>query len=132
MKPEIIKAINLKETFTSERCFIAENCRSSDGKVSVARARVKAGVTTISHHLNEIDEIYIITKGAGIVQFENLEPTQVTAGDVVYIPAGASQKITNTGKSDLIFYCVCTPCFNQECYVDDEKTGSAKKQVADF
>ena len=31
----------------------------------------------------------------------------VGPGDVVIIPAGACQRITNMGGVDLIFYCVC-------------------------
>jgi len=40
-------------------------------------------------------------------------------GDVVVIPPMTSQKIANTGTTDLVFYCVCTPPFTQECYVPE-------------
>jgi mannose-6-phosphate isomerase-like protein (cupin superfamily) len=119
MQPKIIKAQNPHEYLTPERCYIAENF--SDPNVSIARATVKAGVTTKAHHLTMgIQEIYIITKGTGRVTVGNLEPAEVTVGDVVVIPAGTSQKITNTGKIDLVFYCVCTPRFTEECYVNEE------------
>jgi mannose-6-phosphate isomerase-like protein (cupin superfamily) len=49
-----------------------------------------------------------------------LEPTEVTVGDVVVIPPLTSQKVTNTGTTDLVFYCVCTPRFTEQCYVDLE------------
>ena len=52
--------------------------------------------------------------------FSGSEPTMVSTGDVIVIPAGASQKITNTGKTDLVFYCVCTPRFTEACYFDDD------------
>ena len=103
---------------TPERCYIAENYSSND--VSIAVARVKPGVTTKAHHLKEIQEIYIITSGEGKVAFSGLKPTTVGTGDVIIIPAGASQKITNTCQTDLVFYCVCTPRFTQDCYFDDE------------
>jgi mannose-6-phosphate isomerase-like protein (cupin superfamily) len=118
MKPKIIKAKNLKTTATYERCSVAENYHSKE--VSVARATVKAGVTTVAHHLNRVEEIYLITSGQGIVTVGNLPPTKVAEGDVVVIPAGVSQKITNRGTSDLVFTCVCTPRFTPECYVDEE------------
>ena len=86
----------------------------------IARARVKPGVTTKAHRLEGADEIYIITKGRGMVYVGNLDPTKVAVGDVVAVPAGTSQRITNVGKSDLIFYCVCAPRFMPECYVDEE------------
>ena len=103
---------------TPERCYIAENYSSNE--VSIAVARVKPGVMTKAHHLKRIKEIYIITEGEGKVVFEALEPITVGVGDVIVIPEDTSQKIKNTGKTDLVFYCVCTPKFTQDCYVDDE------------
>jgi mannose-6-phosphate isomerase-like protein (cupin superfamily) len=118
MNPTIIKADSLKETTTYERCSVAENYHSD--KVSVARATVKAGITTVAHHLKKVEEIYLITSGQGIVEVGDLPPTEVAKGDVVVIPAGVSQKITNTGKKDLVFTCICTPRFLAQCYVDEE------------
>ncbi len=117
-----MKANSLKEYLTPERCFIYENCGVSTGdeKVSIARARVEPGVTTKAHHLEGVQEIYLITKGKGIVTVGDLEPAEVAEGDTVIIPAGASQRIKNTGKTDLIFYCICTPSFTTLCYHDDE------------
>ena len=106
------------EYLTPERCYIAENF--SDKDVSIARATVKPGITTKAHHLTKIQEIYIITAGEGEVTFGSLESTNVSVGDVIVIPAGVSQKITNTGQTDLVFYCVCTPRFTEDCYFDDE------------
>jgi mannose-6-phosphate isomerase-like protein (cupin superfamily) len=123
MKPQVIKANSLNMAYTPERCFIAENYGSSDGKVSVAIATVKPGVTTAAHHLKGIEEIYIITKGTGIIDIKNLEPTEVTVGDVIVIPEGTSQRIKNVGDCDLVFYCICTPRFTQEQYVNEENTG---------
>jgi mannose-6-phosphate isomerase-like protein (cupin superfamily) len=122
MEPKIIKASSLMEYLTPERCFIYENCGFSTGnsEVSIARARVEPSVTTKAHHLEGIQEIYIITDGAGKVQIGDSAPAEVSKGDVVIIPAGISQKITNTGKTDLIFYCVCTPAFTEKRYVDEE------------
>lgn len=118
MEPKIIKVNSSNENFTPERCFIAENF--SVNGLSVARARVKPGVTTVQHHLKEVDEIYLITRGKGKVTVGGLEPVEVGVGDVIVIPAGASQKISNVGKTDLVFYCVCTPRFTADCYCDEE------------
>jgi len=118
MHPKIVKAKSLRETLTLEHCFICENWSSKN--VSIARARVKSGVTTKAHHLAGVDEIYLITKGKGEVKIGNLEPTEVKAGDTIFIPAGVSQQIANISKSDLVFYCICTPKFTTECYRDEE------------
>jgi mannose-6-phosphate isomerase-like protein (cupin superfamily) len=123
MKPKIVKATSLKEYLTPERCFVFENwglVSSGDKTVSIARARVEPGVTTKAHHLEGVQEIYLIAKGKGKVQIGGLEPADVTEGDMVIIPQGTSQKITNIGQTDLIFYCICTPAFTQDCYHDEE------------
>jgi mannose-6-phosphate isomerase-like protein (cupin superfamily) len=114
MKPKIVKANCIKETLTSERCFVAEQFSAED--VSIAQARVKPGITTISHHLDGVNEIYLIMSGEGQVDIGGLTPAIVTSGDLVIIPAGTSQRISNIGQSDLVFYCICTPRFTAECY----------------
>jgi len=120
MKPLIVKAHSLNLVYTPERCFVAENYGSIDGRVSIAVAIVEPGVTTVAHHLEGIEEIYVITQGRGIVEVRGLEPTEVSVGDIVVIPAGTSQRIKNVGDCNLVFYCVCTPRFSQECYYSDE------------
>lgn len=118
MKPKIVKDNSLNECATAERCFVAENYSGKWG--SVARARVKPGVTTVAHHLNGVNEIYLIISGKGKVEVGDLESTEVNPGDVVIIPAGTSQKITNIAETDLVFYCICTPKFTPNCYCDEE------------
>lgn len=123
MWPKIVKAETLKETLTLERVYIYENCGVSTGDrlVSIARARVEPGIVTKAHHLEGVQEIYLITEGDGVVHAGNMELAEVGKGDVVIIPPGTSQKIVNTGKTDLVFYCICTPAFTQENYRIDEK-----------
>jgi len=118
MQPKVIKSQTPHQYLTPERCYIAEN--HSDPAVSIAHATVKPGVTTKTHHLIGTQEIYIITSGEGIISVGNLKPTEVSIGDVVVIPPLTSQKISNTGNTDLIFYCICTPRFTEECYVNLE------------
>jgi Mannose-6-phosphate isomerase len=119
MQPKIVPSQTPHEYLTPEHCYIAEN--HSDPAVSIARATIKPGVTTKAHHLlSGVQEIYIITAGQGRVYIGDLAPTEVAVGDVVVIPSMTSQKVENTGKTDLIFYCVCTPRFTEACYVDEE------------
>ncbi len=124
MEPRIIKARSLREYESSERCFIAENWSSPE--VSIAKATVKPGVTTVPHHLEATSEIYVIVKGVCKVRCDRLKPAKVEAGDTVFIPAGTSQQVTNLGKSDLVFYCVCTPRFTQECYKNEKPEKTTK------
>lgn len=120
MDPKVVKHDESRERYTEERCHILESWNDRlDPDVAIARARVEPGVTTARHVL-EVDERYVILSGHGSVEVEGLEATEVEAGDVVVIPAGRAQSITNTGETDLVFYCVCTPRFEQRHYHDVE------------
>ena len=105
------------EFLTAERCWILESWNdASDGSVSVARARVTPGITTQRHCLRGVDERYVIVSGSGMMRTGTLTPAKVGPGDIVVIPAGVPQQITNEGAADLIFYCICTPPFTLGCY----------------
>ena len=121
MQPIILKQDLSKEFHTPERCFIFESLNASNDCLSVARARVEAGITTRWHCVEGTVERYIIAEGDARVQVGDLEPQNVGPGDVVLIPAGVRQRITNVGLADLIFYCVCTPPFEQRNYRDLEE-----------
>ena len=86
--------------------------------VSIARARVTPGVTTRRHRLAGITERYVILEGNGRVDVSGMTSQPVGPGDVVLIPPGCSQRITNTGRVDLVFLAVCTPRFVPEAYGD--------------
>jgi mannose-6-phosphate isomerase-like protein (cupin superfamily) len=109
-----------EEVWTRERCFITELINSAETpEVSVARARVEAGVTTELHSLS-VHEWYVIETGQGLMTVGNSAAFHVTAGDVVAIPKDIAQKIVNDGDEDLVFLCVCAPRFSQECYTSLE------------
>lgn len=58
----------------------------------------------------------MILSGTGRVEIDDMPPFEVGPSTVVHIPAGAPQRITNTGSVDLIFLCICTPRFTPESY----------------
>ena len=117
MKNKILKTSENSEYFTEEGCFILEMWNTSeDDEVSIARARVLPGVTTVLHRLKDTVERYVIMEGTGLVEVGDLPPGEVGAGDVVIIPPAIPQRITNTGNQDLIFLCICTPRFVPEKY----------------
>ena len=104
------------EFWTEERCSILESWNDdADADASIARARVAPGVTTALHRV-AVHERYVILDGRGEVRVGDLAPTLVGPGDVVVIPAGVPQQITNVGDADLVFYCVCTPRFRPDGY----------------
>ena len=105
------------EFFTPERCHIIETYNSpADEFFSVARARVQRGVTTAWHQVEGTDERYLVIQGRGRVEVGEFTAEDVGLGDVVVIPAGVRQRITNIGEDDLIFFCVCTPRFQPQNY----------------
>ena len=117
MRPQILRAASSDEFLTEERCHILElSNSSSDAGLSIARARVEPGVTTALHRVIDTVERYIILSGSGRVEIEGLEAYAVGQYDVVIIPKGATQRITNTTDVDLIFLAICTPRFEQNCY----------------
>jgi len=117
-----IKFLNLDDEFyTPEKCFITEVSNSEDDPgLSIARARVEPGVTTQWHRLQATAERYCIVSGSGQVEIGDLDPEEVNPGDVVIIPPDERQRITNTGREDLIFLAICTPRFFEHKYVNLE------------
>lgn len=117
MQPLVRKMDPDSESMTGERCWILESWNDgSDPAVSIARARVGAGITTEPHLLHGVVERYLVIQGTGTVRVGDLAPSRIQAGDVVVIPAGISQQISNEGDDDLVFYCICTPRFTPDCY----------------
>lgn len=117
MQPLIKLIEHVNEYYFEEGCFITELSNSNDDhELSIARARVEPGATTKLHCLKGVTERYVIISGVACVEVGNEAPHSVSGGDVVIIPAMCSQKITNTGKDDLIFLAICTPRFGKEHY----------------
>lgn len=121
MKPGILKALDIEEFFTNERCYIGEIYNEDeDASHSLARTRVLPGIQTALHSLKDTTELYFILRGEGLMEVGQEEPMKVGPGDTIRIPANVSQRITNTGTEDLYFLCVCAPAFRPECYQDLE------------
>ncbi len=119
---EAIKHQNLSnEFYTIEKCYITELSNTlDDPDVSIARAKVKPGVTTRWHRLMGTVERYYILHGTGRVEIGKLSPKEVKPGDIVLIPPMCRQRITNTGSEDLVFLAICTPRFSNDVYKDIE------------
>jgi mannose-6-phosphate isomerase-like protein (cupin superfamily) len=107
-----------KEFPTEERCHIIELLNNhTDAPYSIARARVEPQITTAWHLLNNTTEHYYILSGKGLMEIGNKEAFAVFPGDVVIIPAGLPQRITNVDfDEDLLFLAICSPAFTDENY----------------
>jgi mannose-6-phosphate isomerase-like protein (cupin superfamily) len=121
MHAQIIKINEANEFYFDEGCFILELSNTdADPNVSIARARVKPGMTTKLHRLKGVIERYVILSGKAEVEVGDLGLQQLSAGDVVIIPSLCTQRITNSGVEDLIFLAICTPPFTENVYEDME------------
>ncbi len=110
------------EYYFKEGCFITELLNTPDDPaVSVARARVEPGRTTRWHSLEGISERYLLMEGRGRVEVGIEAARDVGPGAVVLIPPGCRQRITNTGRTDLVFLAICTPRFVTAAYRDLEE-----------
>lgn len=105
------------EYFFEEGCHIIETSNSTDDEdVSIVRARVGKGQQTKWHYLRDTIERYVILSGCGLVEVGTEEPADITAGDVVIVPANTRQRIKNTGENDLLFLAICSPRFQKKNY----------------
>lgn len=112
----IFKTKPEKEFYTEERCFITEILNEANFEdVSIAQARVAPGVTTALHTVEVVEHYYILA-GQGVVEVAGKDLGKVLKGDVVRIESGVTQRITNTGETDLLFLCICLPRFQQRLY----------------
>jgi mannose-6-phosphate isomerase-like protein (cupin superfamily) len=117
MKPAIHPFKPEREYYFEENCFINELSNSDDdGTLSIARVTVKTGNTTRWHRLNGVEERYCVLQGSGDVYLGDQQKQPVCAGDVVLIPAGCAQRISNTGGDDLVFLAICSPRFTGDAY----------------
>jgi mannose-6-phosphate isomerase-like protein (cupin superfamily) len=129
MDAEVRRMILSSEFYTAEGCFINElSNTSADPAASIARARVRPGVTTRWHRLIETVERYVVLSGKGRVEVGNLPVQNVGPDDVVLIPPGCRQRITNSGDEDLVFLAVCTPRFRSVNYEDIDPDPIQKKK----
>jgi mannose-6-phosphate isomerase-like protein (cupin superfamily) len=121
MNDPVRKPGNMKEFWIRERCYIREIVNTPEIRdFSLAETRVEPGVTTELHTLG-VKEWYIMLHGTGLVEVDGQPGQQVLPGDIVEIPAGVAQRISNTGNADLVFQCVCLPRFTPDCYASLEK-----------
>lgn len=118
MPPWLLPGPFRAEFMTDERCAITEFLNDpACPEVSLARARVAPGVTTRLHAVRGTAERYVVHSGQGVVEVAG-ERAPVGPGDCVLIPPGVPQRISNTGATDLVFDCLCTPRFVPDAYED--------------
>jgi mannose-6-phosphate isomerase-like protein (cupin superfamily) len=81
-------------------------------RYSLAHAVLASGRTSRPHRL-KTSEVYYILEGEGLMHI-NGEEKKVFPGQAIYIPPQATQFITSTGKTDLVFICIVDPAWRLE------------------
>lgn len=80
---------------------------------SVAEATVPIGITTLRHLHKTSEEIYHITQGSGKMMLGE-KYFSVSVGDTISIPANTIHQIENTGGTDLVILCLCSPAYSHD------------------
>jgi mannose-6-phosphate isomerase-like protein (cupin superfamily) len=94
-------------TYVAHRGGIARMVLTSQFLKSMeffAWAALPAG-NTIEEHVDEVEEIYFILYGQGLMKVGS-EEREVTQGDAIWIPAGEPHRLINNGSENAFFICV--------------------------
>ncbi|MDQ3707139.1 MAG: cupin domain-containing protein [Chloroflexota bacterium] len=87
-------------------------------RYSIAHALLRPGGRSLPHRLVG-SEVYYILQGHGRIYIDD-ESSEVRAGQVVYVPPGATQFVENGGSSDLVFLCIVDPAWSAADEAVDE------------
>ena len=80
---------------------------------SLAEATVAPGGATATHYHRASEELYLVTAGRGRLRI-GAEERDVEVGDCALIPPGEVHRLENTGTTDLVVVCACSPPYSHE------------------
>jgi mannose-6-phosphate isomerase-like protein (cupin superfamily) len=86
---------------------------------SLAEEMLPPGCVVTAHHHREIEEIYYLVSGSGLMTVGD-ETREVNAGDAVYVPRGHRHTLRNTGSEPIKLILVCGPAFFYEDQVFED------------
>ncbi|HKV42126.1 MAG TPA: cupin domain-containing protein [Blastocatellia bacterium] len=84
-------------------------------RCSLAEEILPPGAAVTPHHHQELEEIYYILSGAGVMTVGD-ESLAVGAGDAIYVPRNCMHSLDNTGSGPIRLLVACGPAF----YYEDE------------
>ncbi len=91
---------------------------------SLAEEILPPGCAVAPHHHRELEEIYYITSGRGVMTVGD-ESREVVSGDAVYVPRGLKHSLANTGSEPIRLLLVCGPAFSYEDQVFESDAPNA-------
>jgi mannose-6-phosphate isomerase-like protein (cupin superfamily) len=80
---------------------------------SLAEARIAPGATTRLHRHRASEEIYHVTAGHGQMTLGG-QRLDIGPGDTIAIPPGTPHDLVNTGGTELIILCCCSPPYSHD------------------
>lgn len=87
---------------------------------SLAEEVLPPGRAVTPHHHNELEEIYYILSGTGLMTVGD-ERQPVGPGDAIFVPRGNRHTLENTGPDPIRLLLVCGPAFYKEDEVHEDK-----------
>ncbi|OGZ63044.1 MAG: hypothetical protein A2812_02275 [Candidatus Staskawiczbacteria bacterium RIFCSPHIGHO2_01_FULL_36_16] len=71
---------------------------------AMTKGYLKSGGMFDWHLHQNIDELFLVTKGSGVIEFKNSDSWEYNGGDLIYIPANIEHKIIASEKADNEFF----------------------------
>ncbi len=92
---------------------LIDRTTSAITQCSLAEEILPPGSTVTPHHHNELEEVYYILSGRGMMTVGD-ECREVGSGDAVYVPRNHRHTLENTGDEPIRLILVCGPAFFYE------------------
>ena len=99
----------------SELRPLVDRTTSKITQCSLAEEVLPPGCSVSPHHHLELEEIYYIVSGSGLMKVGD-EERQVVPGDAIYVPRGSRHTLINNGTEHIRLLVTCGPAF----YFEDE------------
>src|SRR5215216_7031960 len=100
----------IKTRHGSEIRPLIDRTTSEITQCSLAEEVLPPGKAVTPHHHNQLEEIYYILSGHGLMTVGE-ETREVGAGDAVYVPRGHKHTLENTSADAIKLLVVCGPAF---------------------
>src|SRR5215216_813802 len=110
----------IKTPHGSELRPLIDRTTSAITQCSLAEETLPPGRAVTPHHHRELEEIYYIVSGRGVMSVGD-EQHEVVAGDAIFVPRGHSHTLANTGDEPIQLLVVCGPAFFYEDEIRDRK-----------
>ena len=115
-KPTVSRLSQVKPYQTKDRSEIRELMHPDvhgNRQQSLAQASVPIGAKTLLHRHAITEELYFIQSGHGQMTLGD-QTFAVEPGDTICIPPGSEHCIENSGNTDLLLLCCCSPAYSHD------------------